>query len=95
MTEPIMLASGQAFSNQHRVNVIMWSADNPDGNNHFLPSQRGKTLEYVRECVRTAFIELRPHLLNRYPDYVITVNGWPRHEIGEYSYTVWSKPFSE
>ena len=89
LMKPIMLTSGAIYSSAKRVNVIMPTADNSAGNNHYLPNQRGKTLDYLRECVRTTLYNNRGKLIRTYPNYVIYVRSTGNR--GEYSYTVWSE----
>jgi hypothetical protein len=79
-----LLSSGDVFSSRERVNVIMSTADNRDGNNYYAPV-RGKAVEHIRDCVLSAFLELRPTLVQRYGDAPdVTIIG----ANGRYSYMV-------
>ncbi|WNM69342.1 hypothetical protein SEA_ARTI_87 [Gordonia phage Arti] len=87
---PGMLTHGDVWSSRERVNVLMWSADNADGNNvHARP--RGPIATVVRDLVWQTWRELRPTLAQRYPDAVLTVR--PDYcQRGRWTYTVWSHP---
>ncbi|AYB69230.1 hypothetical protein KNU10_gp89 [Gordonia phage Foxboro] len=92
---PGVLTSGAVWSQSRpaTVNVLMWSADNADGNNVYA-RPRGLIADVVRDLVEQTWRELRPTLAQRYPDAIVTVRPDYCHR-GRWTYTVWSHPLVE
>ncbi|WNM65018.1 hypothetical protein SEA_APIARY_95 [Rhodococcus phage Apiary] len=86
-----MLASGRAYSNGERVNVIYATGD-PDnlaGNHHYARA-RGPVVEYVRECVADTMKHVLPGWMARYPSWTVTARA-DYGERGRYEWTVWER----